>query len=55
QVIFARGTGEPQPIGSSVCPPFNAALQAALANKTLAFIGVNYPVGLIGFLLGKVP
>ncbi|KAJ6458848.1 cutinase, partial [Mycena vitilis] len=54
EVVFARGTFEPAPIGARVGPPFNASLEVLLAseNKTLSFIGVDYPADVVGFLEG---
>ncbi|KAF8884463.1 cutinase [Infundibulicybe gibba] len=54
-VVFARGTGEAEPIGSIVGPPFQAALQSALGGKSLSFVGVNYPASIAGFLEGGDP
>ncbi|KAJ7464804.1 cutinase [Mycena galericulata] len=55
QVIFARGTTEPAPIGLIVGPPLQAALESALGSKTLTFTGVDYPADIAGFLEGGDP
>ncbi|KAF7348242.1 Cutinase [Mycena sanguinolenta] len=54
-VIFARGTGEPPPIGIIVGPPLESALLAALGGKSLSFIGVDYSASIAGFLEGGDP
>ncbi|KAF5323812.1 hypothetical protein D9619_012986 [Psilocybe cf. subviscida] len=54
-VIFARGTTEVAPIGTIVGPPLLAALQADLVGRSLAFIGVDYPANIAGFLAGGDP
>jgi len=54
-VIFARGTGEPPPIGTLVGPAFQIALQAAISPKSLNFIGVDYAASIPGFLEGGDP
>ncbi|KAJ6508316.1 cutinase [Mycena sanguinolenta] len=54
-VIFARGTTETAPIGTIVGPPLQAALEVALAGKTLTFTGVDYAADIAGFLEGGDP
>ncbi|KAG6813415.1 hypothetical protein H0H92_011394 [Tricholoma furcatifolium] len=54
-VYFARGTGEVGTIGTIVGPPFEAALQSALAGKTLDFEGIPYAASIAGFLEGGDP
>ncbi|KAJ7085437.1 cutinase-domain-containing protein [Mycena belliarum] len=49
-VIFARGTGEPEPIGDRVGPQLEAALRSVLGNRTLSFTGVDYPAQVPGYL-----
>ncbi|KAG6855912.1 hypothetical protein H0H87_009478 [Tephrocybe sp. NHM501043] len=51
-VYFARGTTEPGTLGTIVGPPFQAALQTALAGQTLEFVGIPYPATIAGFLVG---
>jgi len=53
-VIFARGTGEPPPIGTIVGPPFEVALQTT-TGKSLSFQGVQYAASIPGFLEGGDP
>ncbi|KAF5374188.1 hypothetical protein D9758_004595 [Tetrapyrgos nigripes] len=56
-VIFARGTTEVAPIGSTVGPALQAALGIALAPRglSLSFRGVDYPANIAGFLAGGDP
>ncbi|KAG6899642.1 hypothetical protein C0993_008419 [Termitomyces sp. T159_Od127] len=54
-VFFARGTGETGTIGTIVGPPFQAALQAALAGRSLNFEGIPYAASIAGFLEGGDP
>ncbi|KAF8665369.1 hypothetical protein AX16_000388 [Volvariella volvacea WC 439] len=54
-VFFARGTGEVEPIGTVVGPPFLTALRVALPGRSINFIGVDYPAVVGGFLIGGSP
>ncbi|KAG7094509.1 hypothetical protein E1B28_005340 [Marasmius oreades] len=54
-VFFARGTTEPAPIGTVVGPPLKAALKSALGQKSMSFMGVDYPADIPGFLQGGSP
>ncbi|PPQ99212.1 hypothetical protein CVT24_009231 [Panaeolus cyanescens] len=51
-VFFARGTTEIPTIGTSVGPPFSAALTAALPGKHVVFKGINYPAAVVGLITG---
>ncbi|KIK61338.1 carbohydrate esterase family 5 protein, partial [Collybiopsis luxurians FD-317 M1] len=55
QVIFARGTSEPAPIGTLVGPQLEAALESDLGGQTLSFQGVDYAASVAGFLEGGDP
>ncbi|KAF7314642.1 Cutinase [Mycena kentingensis (nom. inval.)] len=54
-VVFARGTTEPGTIGTVVGPPLLAALQMALAGKSVTMTGVPYAADVGGFLEGGDP
>ncbi|KAF5392716.1 hypothetical protein D9757_001043 [Collybiopsis confluens] len=54
-VVFARGTTEPAPIGTTVGPALQASLLGVLGGKSLSFQGVNYPADIPGFLEGGSP
>ncbi|KAG6901231.1 hypothetical protein C0995_014992 [Termitomyces sp. Mi166 len=54
-VFFARGTDESGTIGTIVGPPFQAALQTALAGRSLDFEGIPYAASIAGFLEGGDP
>lgn len=54
-VFFARGTGESGTIGTIVGPPFQTALQNALAGRSLDFEGIPYAASIAGFLEGGDP
>ncbi|KIK61370.1 carbohydrate esterase family 5 protein [Collybiopsis luxurians FD-317 M1] len=54
-VVYARGTTEPAPIGTTVGPALQASLLAVLGGKSLSFQGVDYPADIPGFLEGGSP
>lgn len=51
-VFYARGTIEPGTVGMLVGPRFRSALQSALSDKSVSFVGVNYPATFAGFAAG---
>ncbi|KAF9014216.1 cutinase [Cyathus striatus] len=56
-VYYVRGTLEAPPIGNTLGPPFQAALQSALvaSGKSMVFEGVAYAASVPGYLLGGDP